>query len=229
MLYAFRWQRTLKQKTWENEEASKIVYYRINKFTLLLSEWFYDILTLSCLWKLRNYLNSNRSKIVLIAIQDEGSKHISPAIDALKRVGATDDILDLTDHRGSFALVGYAGVDKPTWIAQKSAKRGKGPSEISLTIPPPTGTSSFHKFPEVTVQCLSSAGRLILNRAVVSGYDMRFSRLRGSFNILTLIFTLISRSSDKKRIALVSRSILRWRALAHHNNLTLRMKAVFHT
>ncbi|PFX19678.1 Angiopoietin-4 [Stylophora pistillata] len=96
-------------------------------------------------YRLRDYLNSIiGNKIVLIAIQDEGSKHISPAIDALKRVRATDDILDLTDYRGSFALVGYAGVDKPTWIAQKSAKMGKGPSEISLTIPPPTAIRGLY-------------------------------------------------------------------------------------
>ena len=88
-----------------------------------------------------NRLCSNCSKIILVAIQDEGSIYISPAIDALKRVGATHDLLHLTDYRGSFALVGYAGVNKPPWIAQQSAKRGKGPSEISLTIPSPTGRS----------------------------------------------------------------------------------------
>ena len=89
-----------------------------------------------------NCLCSNCSKIVLVAIQDEGSIYISPAIDALKRVGATHDLLNLTDFKVSFALVGYAGVNKPPWIAQQSAKRGKGPSEISLKIPLPTGTSS---------------------------------------------------------------------------------------
>ena len=73
------------------------------------------------------------SKIVLVAIQDEGSNYVKSALDALKRLGATDPVLP--DFRGSFALVGYAGVNKPSWITQKTAKRGLGPSEISLKIP----------------------------------------------------------------------------------------------
>ena len=73
------------------------------------------------------------SKIVLVAIQDEGSYYVKSALDALKRLGATDPVLP--DFRGSFALVGYAGVNKPSWIAQKTAKRGLGPSVISLKVP----------------------------------------------------------------------------------------------
>nr|XP_058964322.1 uncharacterized protein LOC131791033 isoform X2 [Pocillopora verrucosa] len=85
---------------------------------------------------LRDYLNGIKGeKIVLVAIQDQGSTYISPAIDALKRVGATDDLLNLTEFRASFALVGFAGVNRPSWIAQQNAKRERGPSEISLTIP----------------------------------------------------------------------------------------------
>jgi len=68
-----------------------------------------------------------------VAIQDSGEKYLSPAINALKRLGATLPIL--TDHRGSFALVGYAGAIKPAWIAQEQRKRYKGPSEIYLRIP----------------------------------------------------------------------------------------------
>lgn len=84
--------------------------------------------------RLRGYLNSlNGNKIVLVAIQDEGSNFTKSALDALKRLGATDPILP--DYRGSFALVGYAGETKPPWITQKMAKRGLGPSEISLKIP----------------------------------------------------------------------------------------------
>lgn len=49
---------------------------------------------------------SNYSKIVLVAIQDSGSTYVSPALNALKRLGAKDPILK--DVRGSFALVGYA-------------------------------------------------------------------------------------------------------------------------
>ena len=71
------------------------------------------------------------SKIVLVAIQDEGSRQVSPAFDALKRLGATDPIL--TDYRGSFAFAGYSGDNKPSWITQKQANSSQGPSEISLT------------------------------------------------------------------------------------------------
>ena len=58
---------------------------------------------------------------------------MSPAIDALKRLGATDPVQP--GWRGSFALAGYAGVNKPPWITQKRANKGQGPSEFSLNIP----------------------------------------------------------------------------------------------
>ncbi len=68
-----------------------------------------------------------------MAIQDSGSTYVSPAINALKRLGAKDPILK--DFRGSFALVGYAQPSKPSWIAQEQQKRYEGPSEIFLRIP----------------------------------------------------------------------------------------------
>ena len=68
-----------------------------------------------------------------MAIQDEGSTYLSPALTALKRLGATDPIM--TDYRGSFALVGYAGAKKPKWIAQERRNSSKGPSVINLPIP----------------------------------------------------------------------------------------------
>ena len=58
---------------------------------------------------------------------------MAPAIDALKRVGATAPIL--TDYRGSFALVGSSQVPKPSWIMQRQENRYKGPSEIFVKIP----------------------------------------------------------------------------------------------
>lgn len=73
------------------------------------------------------------SKIVLVAIQDEGSKYVSPALDALKRLGARDPIL--VTFRGSFALAGFAQPDKPYWITQEQHLRRKGPSRIILRIP----------------------------------------------------------------------------------------------
>ena len=67
-----------------------------------------------------------------MAIQDAGSNYIAPALDALKVLGATDPIL--TNFRGSFAFVGYAQANKPTWIAQEQQNRYQGPSIISLRI-----------------------------------------------------------------------------------------------
>ena len=73
-----------------------------------------------------------------MAVQDEGSRHMSQAIDALKRVGATEPVQ--LDYRESFALAGYAKLNKPSWVAQKSANSGKGPSKLSLKIPLSSGT-----------------------------------------------------------------------------------------
>ena len=69
----------------------------------------------------------------MVAIQDEGSRYVAAAIDALKRVGATEPIL--TDFRGSFALVGYAGDTTPAWITQEQRNSAQGPSEVTVQIP----------------------------------------------------------------------------------------------
>ncbi|XP_068694508.1 uncharacterized protein [Montipora foliosa] len=83
---------------------------------------------------LANYLDSFVGDyIVLVAIQDEGSKYIGPAVPALKRKGAVDPIV--TDFRGSFALAGYAQVNKPSWVTQERKMSGKGPSEIRIKVP----------------------------------------------------------------------------------------------
>ena len=67
-----------------------------------------------------------------MAFQDEGSTYVRKALMPLKRLGATEPVLP--DYKGSFALVGYAGENKPSWVEEKIAKRGLGPSEISLKI-----------------------------------------------------------------------------------------------
>ncbi|XP_022787616.1 neurogenic locus Notch protein-like [Stylophora pistillata] len=83
---------------------------------------------------LRDYLKSlSGNKIVLVAIQDSASEYMSPATDALKRLGATDPLQ--ANYRDSFAFAGYAGVNKPQWITQKRADRYQGPSEIFPQIP----------------------------------------------------------------------------------------------
>lgn len=58
---------------------------------------------------------------------------MSPAFNALKRLGARDPIL--SSFRGSFAFVGYAETNKPPWVTQEQKKRYEGPSIISLIIP----------------------------------------------------------------------------------------------
>ena len=86
-----------------------------------------------CYFKtLLSYYLSYYSKIVLVAIQDEGSRYGSAAFDALKRLGASDPIL--TDYLGSYALAGYSGINKPSWVTQQQANSGQGPSEISLKV-----------------------------------------------------------------------------------------------
>lgn len=83
---------------------------------------------------LRDYLNSlSGNKIVLVATQDSAASYMSPAIDALKRLGATDPLQ--VNYRDSFTFSGYAGVNKPQWITQKREDRYQGPSEIFPQIP----------------------------------------------------------------------------------------------
>ena len=92
-----------------------------------------------------------------MAFQDEGSNYVRKALMPLKRLGATEPVLP--DYKGSFALVGYAGENKPSWVEEKIAKRGLGPSEISLKIqltnpvPQPHPPSPF--FLNILLVCFS--------------------------------------------------------------------------
>ena len=80
----------------------------------------------------KSYL-SYRDKIILISTQDDATHYWHPAKAALIKLGVTEPILK--PFRGSFAFVGYAGVNKPSWIAQEQRARGQGPSVIHLRIP----------------------------------------------------------------------------------------------
>ena len=73
--------------------------------------------------------------MVLVAVQDEGANHQTPALNALKEVGAVDPVT--IEYRGSFALIGHADgtTNRPVWIAQQVRGRGQGPSVISSRIP----------------------------------------------------------------------------------------------
>ena len=83
-------------------------------------------------------------KLVLVAIQDEGTTYTAAAVPALKRIGAHDPIFQ--DYRHSYALVGYAGSVRPSWVRQEQQKRTEGPSIISMRVPlmqdPPSGKMS---------------------------------------------------------------------------------------
>ena len=74
----------------------------------------------------------NRSKIALVAVQDEGSVRMSPAVDALRSLGALDPVIDF---RGSYALVGNPRTVRPPWITELKRQSGQGPSEININIP----------------------------------------------------------------------------------------------
>ena len=59
------------------------------------------------------------SKIVLVAIQDEGRRSMtSDAYKALLTIGAKKPMKN--DYRGSFALIGFSGNLKPGFIKQVS-------------------------------------------------------------------------------------------------------------
>ena len=72
------------------------------------------------------------SKIVLIAVQESPGKYCSPAIGALKRLGAREPIT--LDFRSSFALAGFAGTTFPSWVTQAQNERFKGPSVLLVSI-----------------------------------------------------------------------------------------------
>ena len=72
------------------------------------------------------------SKTVLIAVQDSADTYGSPAIGALKRLGAKEPII--LEFRSSFSLAGFAGSTLPSWVSQAQNKRSKGPSVLLATI-----------------------------------------------------------------------------------------------
>lgn len=70
-------------------------------------------------------------KIVVIAVQDDGSRYISAAIEEIKRLGG---YRITSTFRGSYALVGYSGKGRPLWVTQRQARRYRGPSTVSSLI-----------------------------------------------------------------------------------------------
>ena len=80
------------------------------------------------------------SKIVLVAVQDDGSAYASSAVSALKRLGAKGPVQG--SIRSSFAFAGYAGTGRPAWIIQRWKQKYLGPSEITSKIPLSSSMSS---------------------------------------------------------------------------------------
>lgn len=69
---------------------------------------------------------------MLIAVQDDGSRYLSPAISAIEIAGGRRIRFG---YRGSYALIGYIGRGrKPTWIRQVQNRRRRGPSFVSTII-----------------------------------------------------------------------------------------------
>ena len=73
------------------------------------------------------------SSIVLAAMQDEASAAASTeCFEALEMIGGKEPFQ--REYRGSFAIIGYKGTKKVTWIEQKKFTAGKGPAELTKTI-----------------------------------------------------------------------------------------------
>ena len=84
------------------------------------------------------------SKIVLVGVQEEGSRYASPAVSALKRLGARDPVLG--SMWSSLAFAGYAGTGQPAWMKKQKIQQWNamlhGPSQITLKIPLSSSMSS---------------------------------------------------------------------------------------
>ena len=67
-----------------------------------------------------------------MAVQDDGSRTVRPALSELRRFGATN-IRPV--FRGSYVLVGtrLKGSRKPYWVKQVQKPRRKGPSVLRVT------------------------------------------------------------------------------------------------
>ncbi|PFX11125.1 hypothetical protein AWC38_SpisGene25368, partial [Stylophora pistillata] len=84
--------------------------------------------------QLRDFLNAIAGeKIILIAVQDEGSRFLQKAFDALTIIGGYH--VSSLEYRGSYALIGYPREKKPSYVKQVQRKSGQGPSVISATVP----------------------------------------------------------------------------------------------
>jgi len=78
--------------------------------------------------------NIKDGRIVLVAVQDEGSKNLTDeGKTALESLGAINP--GAMEYRGSFAFVGVKGKVRRNWVWQVLNTRGKGPSKLEASIP----------------------------------------------------------------------------------------------
>lgn len=132
--------------------------------------------------QMRDYLNNiTGDKIVLIAIQDSASNHSLSAADAFKRLGATDPIF--TEYRNSFAFIGYAGENKPLWIAQEQAKAAEGPSTIKLRIPLQQGPAGVQMNVSLRSEGCEDPGKTGCGRAFIKVNNIEYSVYQRGFNV----------------------------------------------
>ncbi|CAB3982538.1 chymotrypsinogen B-like [Paramuricea clavata] len=83
--------------------------------------------------KLNGLVNARQKKVILIAVQDEARSRMTSSLEsAIVRVGGRKPVRPA--YRGSFALVGYTGTDRPSWIQQVMKPRRMGPSQIMTVI-----------------------------------------------------------------------------------------------
>lgn len=70
---------------------------------------------------------------MLVAVQDEGWWHFTDAARiALRSLGARDPNVV---YRGSYALIGYKGSFKPSWVREEKRDKKYGPTVLRATIP----------------------------------------------------------------------------------------------
>ena len=70
---------------------------------------------------------------MIAAIHDEGtSRMTSEGVQALRWIGAKTPLP--TSYRGSYALIGYKGINQVPWIKQRANNRGYGPTVLRASL-----------------------------------------------------------------------------------------------
>ena len=71
--------------------------------------------------------------VIIIAVQDEGTKHLSQsARDFITRLGSK--YISGLQYRETMALVTSKGAPKPPWFAEESKEYTKGPTSLNVRV-----------------------------------------------------------------------------------------------